>query len=134
MKNSYPFVRKSYTMQRMGQATERAINAATAPEKERAARWAAAWGLLCGIMTSKVNVKRSDINMTEPSGTMNASKHKNGQINIFAAPSGIACSTAMPLPTHLVGRIDHRSMAAPETVAASSSHPFPDDPSRQEAR
>lgn len=63
MKTHYKFVRKSYAMQRMARAIERAIQAHTSIEKERAARWAAAWGLLCGIMTSSVKLRRSDVDM-----------------------------------------------------------------------
>lgn len=42
-------------------AIERAIERPTVKEKERAARWAAAWGLLCGIQTLGVNLKACDI-------------------------------------------------------------------------
>ncbi len=63
MKNHYKFVRKSYAMQRMAAAIERAIQASSSIDKERAARWAAAWGLLCGIMTSSVKLRRSDVDM-----------------------------------------------------------------------
>ncbi len=63
MKNRNKLVRKSYAMQRMAQAIERAIRANSAIEKERAARWAAVWGVLCGIMTSSVTLRRSDIDM-----------------------------------------------------------------------
>ncbi len=61
MKNRYRFLRKSYAMHRMAQAIERAIEARTGKEKERAARWAAAWGLLCGIRTSRVRLRASDV-------------------------------------------------------------------------
>ena len=40
---------KSYAMRRMSMAIERAIAARSAREKERAARWAAAWGRILGI-------------------------------------------------------------------------------------
>ena len=48
-------------MRRMAAAIERAIAAVTIFEKDNAARWAAAWGLLCGIKTKPVSVKRSDV-------------------------------------------------------------------------
>lgn len=48
-------------MRRMAAAIERAIAAVTINEKDMAARWAAAWGLLCGIKTKPVAVKRSDV-------------------------------------------------------------------------
>ena len=66
MRHRYRFVRKSYAMTRMAAAIERAIEATTIKEKDRAARWAAAWGLLCGIKTRPVYLKRSEI------GPMNA--------------------------------------------------------------
>jgi len=45
----------------MALAIERAIEARTGKEKERAARWAAAWGLLCGIKTRRVRLRSSEI-------------------------------------------------------------------------
>ena len=61
MKKRYQFVRKSYAMHRMAAAIKRAIAAVTILEKDQAARWAAAWGLLCGIKTKPVSVKRSNV-------------------------------------------------------------------------
>ncbi len=61
MKNRYQFMLKSYAMDRMAKAIERAIEASTIIEKERAARWAAAWGLLCDIRTKRVRLKESDL-------------------------------------------------------------------------
>jgi hypothetical protein len=61
MKNRYRFLKKSYAMQRMSVAIERAIAAPTIKEKERAARWAAAWGLLCGVTATASDLKRGDI-------------------------------------------------------------------------
>lgn len=61
MKSRYRFLRKSYAMHRMAVAIERAIEARTGKEKERAARWAAAWGLLCGIRTSRVRLRSSEV-------------------------------------------------------------------------
>lgn len=45
----------------MALAIERAIEARSGKEKERAARWAAAWGLLCGIKTNRVHLRASEI-------------------------------------------------------------------------
>lgn len=45
----------------MARAIERAIEARSGKEKERAARWAAAWGLLCGIKTRRVRLRASEI-------------------------------------------------------------------------
>lgn len=61
MKSPYPYLRKSYAMHRMARAIERAIAAQGGKEKERAARWAAAWGLLCGIKTEGVAPRRNGI-------------------------------------------------------------------------
>lgn len=57
MKNRDRIITKSYAMGRMGKAIERAIEATTILEKERAARWAAAWGVLCDIKTKRVRLK-----------------------------------------------------------------------------
>lgn len=62
MKTRYPFMLKSYAMERMARALERAIEAKTISEKERAARWAAAWGLLCDIRTTRVRLKNKIVN------------------------------------------------------------------------
>jgi hypothetical protein len=61
MRKRYRFLRKSYAMNRMASAIERAIQAPTAKEKERAARWAAAWGLLSGIKNLPVKLRRSEV-------------------------------------------------------------------------
>jgi hypothetical protein len=61
MKTQFRLVRKSYAMHRMGRAIERAVEARTTKEKERAARWVGAWGLLCGIKTSTVRLRHSDV-------------------------------------------------------------------------
>jgi hypothetical protein len=53
--------RKSYGMRRMGQAIGRAIQAASSDEQARAIRWAAAWGLLCGIRSPGVRLRRPDL-------------------------------------------------------------------------
>lgn len=51
--------RKAYAMLRMAEAIDRAIDARTAAEKDRAARWAAAWGLIGGILTPGIRLRRS---------------------------------------------------------------------------
>ena len=51
--------RKAYAMMRMAQAIGRAIAAHGPAEKDRAARWAAAWGVIGGIMTPGVRLRRS---------------------------------------------------------------------------
>ena len=61
MKKQDKYTKKSYAMGRMTLAIERAIERPTSKEKTRAAQWAAAWGLLCGIRTEGVNLKVCDI-------------------------------------------------------------------------
>ena len=51
------FLLKTYALQRMGIALVRSVAARTADEKEIAARWAAAWGYLCGIDSDVVRLK-----------------------------------------------------------------------------
>jgi hypothetical protein len=65
MKKQDRYARKAYAMSRMTLAIERAIKRPTRKEKERAARWAAAWGLLCGIRTEGVNLKPCDVQSLE---------------------------------------------------------------------
>jgi hypothetical protein len=50
--------RKTYAMLRMVEAIGRAIDSPTALEQERAARWAAAWGVVGGIRTRGVRLRR----------------------------------------------------------------------------
>ena len=50
--------RKRYAMLRMAQAIGRAIAAETDAAKEKAARWAAAWGLVGGILSPGVRLRR----------------------------------------------------------------------------
>jgi hypothetical protein len=52
--------RKSYGMRRMGEAIGRAIQAGSGEEQTRAIRWAGAWGLLCGIRSPGVRLRRSE--------------------------------------------------------------------------
>lgn len=46
--------KKNYAMLRMGRALERAITTNLIAEKDRGARWAAAWGLAAGIPNTVV--------------------------------------------------------------------------------
>lgn len=45
----------------MGKAIGRAIQAATSDEQARAIRWAAAWGMLCGIRSPGVRLRPSEL-------------------------------------------------------------------------
>ena len=53
--------KKSYAMNRMIIALGRAIATQSIPLKDRASRWAAAWGLLAGIETQGVRLRRSSL-------------------------------------------------------------------------
>ena len=75
MRTRYLFLRKSYAMHRMALAIERAIQGATSKEKERAARWAAAWGLLCGIKTPAARLRRGDVGDDPEERTRRSSDH-----------------------------------------------------------
>lgn len=87
-------MRKSYAMQRMAESIERAIQAGTSAEKERAARWAAAWGLLCGIMTATVNVRRSDVNIHGQSKARRATDHADSTTRTISATASAQLHTA----------------------------------------
>ena len=49
---------KSYALLRMVQAIGRAIKSTTSVEKDKAARWAAAWGVIGGIRSRGVRLRR----------------------------------------------------------------------------
>ncbi|MGZ8341132.1 MAG: hypothetical protein ACXWU9_16295 [Telluria sp.] len=51
--------RKQYAMQRMAEAIGRAIRSESPQEQERAKRWAAAWGVISGIRSSGVRLRRT---------------------------------------------------------------------------
>lgn len=54
--------RKTYAMLRMVRAIGRAIHSTTPADKDRAARWASAWGVVSGIRTRGVRVRlRRDV-------------------------------------------------------------------------
>lgn len=53
--------RKSYGMLRMNRAISRAIHAECPLEKDRAIRWVAAWGLIAGIRSDKVRLRRPEL-------------------------------------------------------------------------
>lgn len=51
--------RKAYAMQRMVEAIGRAIRSESPQEKERAKRWAAAWGVVGGIRSRGIRLRRN---------------------------------------------------------------------------
>jgi hypothetical protein len=51
--------RKNYAMLRMAEAIGRAIDSELPADKDRAARWAAAWGVVSGIRSPGVRLRRS---------------------------------------------------------------------------
>jgi hypothetical protein len=61
MKPSDRQQRKSFGMRRMGRAIGRAIQAGSSEEQARAIRWAAAWGLLCGIRSPGVRLRDAEL-------------------------------------------------------------------------
>lgn len=112
MKNLRRVTRKSYAMKRMASAIDRAIHAPTSAEKERSARWAAAWGLLCGINTNSSRLRSSELQPAPQLRNRRASDRAPappakavgppdaGQIHIPPAPAAehIAPATAARLP------------------------------------
>jgi hypothetical protein len=51
--------KKAYAMLRMQEAIGRAIDSDTPTEKNRAARWAAAWGAMGGIRSPGLRLRRN---------------------------------------------------------------------------
>ena len=49
---------KSYAMLRMVEAIGRAIRSTSSADKDKAARWAAAWGVMSGIRSPGVRLRR----------------------------------------------------------------------------
>ncbi len=59
MKHRLRKERKSYAMLRMAEAIGRAIHSDSPADKDKAARWAAAWGVVGGIRSPGVRLRRS---------------------------------------------------------------------------
>lgn len=53
--------RKAYGMRRMGLAIGRAIRATSVDEQKQAVRWVAAWGMICGIRSEGVRLRRAEL-------------------------------------------------------------------------
>lgn len=53
--------KKSYAMLRMAEAIGRAIESTSPAEKDKAARWAAAWGVISGIRSPGVRLRRGTV-------------------------------------------------------------------------
>ncbi len=66
MDQRYRKEKKGYAMLRMVEAIERAIDAPSAADKDRAARWAAAWGVVSGIRTPGIRLRRSVLADSQP--------------------------------------------------------------------
>lgn len=59
MKHHIRKERKTYAMLRMVEAIGRAIDSELPADKDKAARWAAAWGVISGIRTPGIRLRRS---------------------------------------------------------------------------
>jgi hypothetical protein len=59
MKHHIKKERKTYAMLRMTEAIGRAISSERPEDKNKAARWAAAWGVISGIRTPGIRLRRS---------------------------------------------------------------------------
>ena len=59
MKRRIKLERKTYALLRMAVAIGRAMGANATADKDRAARWAAAWGLVGGIRSPGVRLRSS---------------------------------------------------------------------------
>jgi hypothetical protein len=66
MKQRYKKERKNYAMLRMVEAIGRAIDSDTDAGKDKAARWAAAWGVVSGIRTAGVRLRRDVLSDEKP--------------------------------------------------------------------
>lgn len=120
MKNPDRYSRKSYAMRRMTLAIERAIKRPSSKDKERAARWAAAWGLLCGIRTEGVNLREADVQSLERRIDPTAdrigmlasfSSHTDGSAEERMAPQNLP--SAFPPATHALTALNADTPAPP---------------------
>ncbi len=117
MKKHYRYVRKFYAMQRMARAIERAIASVSLKETDRAIRWVAAWGLLCGIQTPGVRLRDSDVALE----TLAASRQPSDQIDVPSV-------SAFTLTEEMVAK--HAAQET-ETMASGRQHETP-SPNRKD--
>ena len=116
MSRNSRILKKSYAMQRMARAIERAVGAATGKEKERAARWVGAWGMLCGIKSSTVRLRQSEVgrgtdaHIRQPSGQIDLSGESDHSAAGAVEPSNDAPSTQLAYPLNVS---DQGGAAAP---------------------
>ena len=54
-------MKKSYALKRMVISLERAIAASSDAAKDKASRWAAAWGYFAGITSPGIRLKQTDV-------------------------------------------------------------------------
>jgi hypothetical protein len=120
MKKQDRQARKSYAMRRMTLAIERAIKRPTRKEKEHAARWAAAWGLLCGIRTEGVRLRACDVQSVE-----SRIEQSSDSIATFGSFSlGELDSTMQPqFPSSTPASVPMTAPTLTELVARPSSQP-----------
>lgn len=104
-------------------AIERAIVGPTRKDEERAARWAAAWGLLCGIRTEGINLKSCDVkNPDHAAGeTPDAiaalsSPSPRERDSVVQAPCPSGASAGSPLVGQTAGAAAARPPAQPNTL------------------
>jgi hypothetical protein len=114
MKKLDRYARKSYAMRRMTLAIERAIKRPTRGEKERAARWAAAWGLLCGIRTEGVKLKACDVESL--ASRIEQTYDSTITIASFQPQFPSSQPSSIPLSTHATAELAARSSAQPKPV------------------
>ncbi|MEO7578164.1 MAG: hypothetical protein ABIT83_11185 [Massilia sp.] len=58
--------KKTYAFHRMTVALGRAIASSLAGEKDRAARWANAWGLMAGVRGRRVRLRTCEVTGIDP--------------------------------------------------------------------
>ena len=73
-------------MKRMANAIERAIHGPSSADKERGARWAAAWGLLCGINTN-ARLRSSEVQAPPHANNRRSSDQEASTAAASPAPS-----------------------------------------------
>lgn len=109
MRTKSRIVKKSYAMQRMARAIERAVRGASVKERERASRWVAAWGMLCGIRSETVRLRRSEVGAGSVDDRI---RQPSDQIEI---PGEVAS-----LPTINAGTGEPSAMEAPSQLPLSA--------------
>lgn len=95
MKSGTRQERKSYGMLRMSRAISRAMDGRTDADKNRAIRWASAWGLIGGIRSDSVRLRHPEmLAVADPAASLQDPERADGSWGAKSPGAAVAASLA----------------------------------------